>query len=333
MKTTAAPPSVIAAAALFTGAVVVLGYVLLGLWPALLFAFGFVGGLVLWLAIPARPSFTAIRAPYFVALALFVIHKAEERYLDFLSGPLTADWGSHAGHRVGLGLCPLRLRRRLVAHSLAGQAGLTICLFPGMDPLRFYGLDGAGALPVPLPDDRAARLHPGSGQRRLAGPGGLVGAVADGAGRQRPSVWGWRRGRGSVRASITRQSADLALGAALQHPGQLALKGGQLADLGLDRVQLGAGDRIDLAAGHVRLVGEVEQVRRSAISKPRSRACRMKASRRSSAASYNRRPLSVRRRLGQQAGLLVEADGRDLDAGPARQFADSDHGQNSRLIL
>ena len=100
MKTTAAPPSVIAAAALFTGVVVVLGYVLLGIWPALLFAFGFVGGLVLWMAIPARPSFTTIRAPYFVALALFVVHKAEERYLDFfpalsrLTGVPMPDTGS-----------------------------------------------------------------------------------------------------------------------------------------------------------------------------------------------------------------------------------------------
>lgn len=93
-------PSTLVAAAFFTLAVVLLGYRLLGIWPAVLFGLGFVGGLALWVAIPARPSFAEIRAPYLVALALFVVHKAEERYLDFfpalsgLTGVPMPDTGS-----------------------------------------------------------------------------------------------------------------------------------------------------------------------------------------------------------------------------------------------
>lgn len=74
---------VVTSAVLFTIAVLILGYVLLGLLPMFLFAFGFLGGLVLWLVVPTDVSFRSIRTPYFVTLALFVIHKLEERYLEF----------------------------------------------------------------------------------------------------------------------------------------------------------------------------------------------------------------------------------------------------------
>jgi hypothetical protein len=75
--------SVIASAAVFTAAVVALGYVLLGFIPMALFALGFVGGLLFWIFIPAEVPFAAIRVPYLLCLALFVLHKLEERYLDF----------------------------------------------------------------------------------------------------------------------------------------------------------------------------------------------------------------------------------------------------------
>jgi len=67
----------------FSCAGLVLGYVLLGLLPALLFALGFVGGFVLWLLIPSRVRFQDIKLPYFLTLAAFVLHKIEERYWDF----------------------------------------------------------------------------------------------------------------------------------------------------------------------------------------------------------------------------------------------------------
>jgi hypothetical protein len=75
-------PIVLTAVA-FTAAVVTLGYVMLGLMPMLLFALGFVGGLILWLLIPKRASFARIKVPFFLALGLFVVHKLEERYLEF----------------------------------------------------------------------------------------------------------------------------------------------------------------------------------------------------------------------------------------------------------
>jgi len=73
----------ITSAVVFTVAVLVLGYVLLGLLPMILFAFGFLGGFILWLFIPINASFASIKVPYFLTLAFFVLHKAEERYFDF----------------------------------------------------------------------------------------------------------------------------------------------------------------------------------------------------------------------------------------------------------
>lgn len=80
MKATS-PQITIAAA--FTCAVLALGYVLLGFLPTFLFAFGFVGGFVLWLLIPSHVRFQDIKLPYFLTLAAFVLHKIEERYWDF----------------------------------------------------------------------------------------------------------------------------------------------------------------------------------------------------------------------------------------------------------
>jgi hypothetical protein len=76
-------PIVVSSALLFTIVVLVLGYVLLGIYPTLLFALGFVGGFILWLAIPTAAPFAAIRAPFYATLVFFVLHKIEERYFDF----------------------------------------------------------------------------------------------------------------------------------------------------------------------------------------------------------------------------------------------------------
>lgn len=75
--------STITFALLFTLAVLVLGYVMLGLLPMFLFAFGFLGGFILWLLVPTTTTFTAIKFPYFLTLAFFVLHKFEERYMNF----------------------------------------------------------------------------------------------------------------------------------------------------------------------------------------------------------------------------------------------------------
>lgn len=74
---------VIALACAYTGAVLILGYILLGVWPMLLFALGFVGGLLLWLLFSTAATFEQIKIPYFLTLVFFVLHKAEERRMDF----------------------------------------------------------------------------------------------------------------------------------------------------------------------------------------------------------------------------------------------------------
>lgn len=75
--------TVIAFALLFTLAVLVLGYVLLGILPMFLFAFGFLGGFILWLSLPTTVSFAIIKVPYFLTFAFFIFHKLEERYFNF----------------------------------------------------------------------------------------------------------------------------------------------------------------------------------------------------------------------------------------------------------
>ncbi len=76
-------PAIIMLATTYALAALILGYVLLGLIPMLLFAFGFVGGLILWLMVPTKPMFKTLRVPFYATLALFVVHKLEERYMNF----------------------------------------------------------------------------------------------------------------------------------------------------------------------------------------------------------------------------------------------------------
>nr|WP_287495435.1 hypothetical protein [Candidatus Brachybacter algidus] len=70
-------------AAIFSLAVIYLGFIMLGLIPMILFAFGFLGGLILWLIFPATVEFKSVRIPYFLTLGLFIVHKVEEKYMDF----------------------------------------------------------------------------------------------------------------------------------------------------------------------------------------------------------------------------------------------------------
>ena len=70
-------------ATVFSISVIYLGYIMLGLIPMILFAFGFLGGLILWLFFPAGFDFKLIKIPYIITLGLFVFHKWEEKYMDF----------------------------------------------------------------------------------------------------------------------------------------------------------------------------------------------------------------------------------------------------------
>lgn len=75
--------AVVSAALLLTLTVLVLGFFMLGWLPMILFAFGFVGGFILWITVPTNFSFSAIRTAYFLTLILFVAHKYEEKTRDF----------------------------------------------------------------------------------------------------------------------------------------------------------------------------------------------------------------------------------------------------------
>jgi len=76
-------PQIITFALLFTVAVLLLGYFMLGILPMFLFAFGFLGGFILWLIVPTNASFANMKVPFFTTLAFFVLHKVEERYMNF----------------------------------------------------------------------------------------------------------------------------------------------------------------------------------------------------------------------------------------------------------
>ncbi len=73
----------IISAVLFSVIAIYLGYAALGIIPAFIFTFGYAGGFLIWLFVEKEVSFKRIAAPYFVTLSLFVVHKIEERKMDF----------------------------------------------------------------------------------------------------------------------------------------------------------------------------------------------------------------------------------------------------------
>lgn len=76
-------------ALLFSVLVLTLGYVSFGFWTTMILTSGFIGGYALWLISPARPSFDRIKVPYYLAFAIFILHRIEEKYsgfFDALSG-------------------------------------------------------------------------------------------------------------------------------------------------------------------------------------------------------------------------------------------------------
>lgn len=70
-------------ATLFTAFLLAVGYWSLGLATMLLFTTGFVTGLLLFLLRPGVVPFRSVRWPFFTALVLFALHRAEEYFKDF----------------------------------------------------------------------------------------------------------------------------------------------------------------------------------------------------------------------------------------------------------
>ena len=77
-------PASIALAFVFTAAIVSLGGLAIAPLVAIVFATGFVPGFLLWLFRPVRFTFSDIKAPYFVALAAYVVHRIDEGVSGFV---------------------------------------------------------------------------------------------------------------------------------------------------------------------------------------------------------------------------------------------------------
>ncbi len=69
----------------FTSATLIIGYLAFGFWTMMIFTSGFLGGLVLWWFFPSSVDFARLRAPYWIALALFLVHRVEEKMMGFFS--------------------------------------------------------------------------------------------------------------------------------------------------------------------------------------------------------------------------------------------------------
>lgn len=77
------PIPLVVAAFAFTLAILGLGYVSFGFWTMLIFSSGFLGGFVLWLLSRSKATYSAIKVPYLVTLAFFIVHRIEENRLLF----------------------------------------------------------------------------------------------------------------------------------------------------------------------------------------------------------------------------------------------------------
>jgi len=76
-------PTIVIAALLFTTVTLAVGYWAFGFVTTLIFTSGFLGGLFLWLVVPTRASWNDIRLPFWIAFALFVVHRIEENRTGF----------------------------------------------------------------------------------------------------------------------------------------------------------------------------------------------------------------------------------------------------------
>lgn len=73
----------IAAAFLYAFASVAVGYILLGPFPAALFSIPVFGGFFAWLVMASVPPLSALKLPFVITWALFILHKVEEREFQF----------------------------------------------------------------------------------------------------------------------------------------------------------------------------------------------------------------------------------------------------------
>jgi len=73
----------IAIAFFYSATILTVGYIAFGFWTTVVFASGFLGGFVLWLFLPSFADFRRIKAPYWLAMAGFIVHRIEEKKMGF----------------------------------------------------------------------------------------------------------------------------------------------------------------------------------------------------------------------------------------------------------
>lgn len=76
---------IVAAALLVTIDTLLLGYLAFGFLTSLIFSSGFLGGFLLWYFVRSETPYKKLKYPYFACLALFLIHRVEEKYLGFFA--------------------------------------------------------------------------------------------------------------------------------------------------------------------------------------------------------------------------------------------------------
>ncbi|MBX2987786.1 MAG: hypothetical protein KF802_07790 [Bdellovibrionaceae bacterium] len=69
----------------FTVATLFLGYLAFGFLTSLIFSSGFLSGFILWYFIPTATPYEKLKIPYFACLALFFLHRVEEKYMGFFA--------------------------------------------------------------------------------------------------------------------------------------------------------------------------------------------------------------------------------------------------------
>ena len=149
------PRWAVAAATGITAVTLGLGWWAFDLLTMTIFTAGFAGGLLLWLFFPAGGLWADVRMPFWIALSLFLLHRVEEKQMEFFAFLATVTGTSKPSATslpvlllvaVSVGawlLTPILMRRnhplgRYLAWTFFASMGLTelahFAVFPWLNP-------------------------------------------------------------------------------------------------------------------------------------------------------------------------------------------------------
>lgn len=170
-------PLVILAALCFSLLIPAFGYACVGTLIAALFLVGYLGGFALWLSIPASASWSAIRGPYWTALAIFVLHKVEENRFEFfevLGKKITGVPMPTVTPLLVLGLLVLPIGSWLLIPYLM-KRGHAFGLFLAWTFFTSFGVVELAHFVFPLLTDESYGYFPGMATAALLAPAGWWG--------------------------------------------------------------------------------------------------------------------------------------------------------------